>query len=97
MDFWYFNFFDNGWLIFVFSFYICQMLVYWFFIFWGFGQVGFIGNYIEYFGLEIDVDVVIYLMLVNDMIYGFYFEVVIVGEDVSFLNILIIIIVLVNL
>lgn len=54
------------------------------FYFLGFGQVGFTGNYTEYFGLETDVDAVTYLMLVNDMIHGLYPEAVTVGEDVSF-------------
>ncbi|TYI98812.1 hypothetical protein E1A91_D01G243300v1 [Gossypium mustelinum] len=46
-------------------------------------QVGFTGNYNEYFGYATDVDAVVYLMLVNDMIHGLYPEAVTIGEDVS--------------
>ncbi|XP_058107902.1 1,4-alpha-glucan-branching enzyme 2-2, chloroplastic/amyloplastic isoform X1 [Magnolia sinica] len=46
-------------------------------------QVGFTGNYNEYFGLATDVDAVVYLMLVNDLIHGLFPEAVTVGEDVS--------------
>lgn len=49
-------------------------------------QVGFTGNYSEYFGFATDVDAVVYLMLVNDMIHGLYPEAVTIGEDVCFLN-----------
>ncbi|XXG64978.1 hypothetical protein AAC387_Pa05g2792 [Persea americana] len=46
-------------------------------------QVGFTGNYSEYFGLATDVDAVVYLMLVNDLIHGLFPEAVTIGEDVS--------------
>ncbi|KAG6596555.1 1,4-alpha-glucan-branching enzyme 1, chloroplastic/amyloplastic, partial [Cucurbita argyrosperma subsp. sororia] len=46
-------------------------------------EVGFTGNYNEYFGFATDVDAVVYLMLVNDMIHGLYPEAVTIGEDVS--------------
>ncbi|KAF5747820.1 Starch branching enzyme 2.1 isoform 1 [Tripterygium wilfordii] len=46
-------------------------------------QVAFTGNYNEYFGLETDVDALVYLMLVNDMIHGLFPEAVTIGEDVS--------------
>ncbi|KAA0043906.1 1,4-alpha-glucan-branching enzyme 2-2 [Cucumis melo var. makuwa] len=46
-------------------------------------EVGFTGNYSEYFGFATDVDAVVYLMLVNDMIHGLYPEAVTIGEDVS--------------
>ena len=46
-------------------------------------QVGFTGNYSEYFGYATDVDAVAFLMLVNDMIHGLYPEAVTIGEDVS--------------
>ena len=47
-------------------------------------QVGFTGNYNEYFGYATDVDAVVYLMLVNDVIHGLYPEAVTIGEDVSY-------------
>ncbi|KAI3725241.1 hypothetical protein L1987_65022 [Smallanthus sonchifolius] len=46
-------------------------------------QVGFTGNYNEYFGLATDVDAVVYLMLVNDVIHGLFPEAISIGEDVS--------------
>ncbi|KAH7372698.1 hypothetical protein KP509_17G017100 [Ceratopteris richardii] len=46
-------------------------------------QVGFTGNYNEYFGLATDVDAVNYLMLANDMIHALYPNAITVGEDVS--------------
>ncbi|XP_027353590.1 1,4-alpha-glucan-branching enzyme 1, chloroplastic/amyloplastic isoform X2 [Abrus precatorius] len=46
-------------------------------------QVGFTGNYNEYFGYATDVDAVVYLMLANDVIRGLFPEAVIIGEDVS--------------
>ncbi|KAI3832718.1 hypothetical protein MKW98_002264 [Papaver atlanticum] len=46
-------------------------------------QVGFTGNYNEYFGLATDVDAVVYLMLVNDLVHGLFPEAITVGEDVS--------------
>ncbi|VAH32698.1 unnamed protein product [Triticum turgidum subsp. durum] len=44
-------------------------------------QVTFTGSYHEYFGFATDVDAVVYLMLVNDLIHGFYPEAVTIGED----------------
>ncbi|KAK1323416.1 hypothetical protein QJS10_CPA02g00640 [Acorus calamus] len=46
-------------------------------------QVGFTGNYNEYFGFATDVDAMVYLMLVNDLIHGLYPEAISIGEDVS--------------
>ncbi|RZC76872.1 hypothetical protein C5167_001026 [Papaver somniferum] len=46
-------------------------------------EVGFTGNYNEYFGLATDVDAVVYLMLVNDLVHGLFPEAITVGEDVS--------------
>ncbi|GAB2277596.1 hypothetical protein Dimus_012304 [Dionaea muscipula] len=47
-------------------------------------NVAFTGNYNEYFGFATDVDVVIYLMPVNDMIHGLYPEAVSIDEYVCF-------------
>ena len=47
-------------------------------------QVGFTGNYNEYFGYTTDVDAVVYLMLVNDVIHGLFPEAVTIGEDVCY-------------
>ncbi|XP_027072580.1 1,4-alpha-glucan-branching enzyme 1, chloroplastic/amyloplastic-like isoform X3 [Coffea arabica] len=46
-------------------------------------QVGFTGNYNEYFGYATDVDAVVYLMLANDLIHGLFPEAITIGEDVS--------------
>ncbi|CAA0837880.1 1-4-alpha-glucan-branching enzyme 2-2-chloroplastic/amyloplastic [Striga hermonthica] len=46
-------------------------------------QVGFTGNYNEYFGFATDVDAMVYLMLVNDLIHGLFPEAITIGEDVS--------------
>ncbi|CAK9860132.1 unnamed protein product [Sphagnum jensenii] len=46
-------------------------------------QMTFTGNYGEYFGLNTDVDAVVYLMLANDMLHGLYPDVITIGEDVS--------------
>ncbi|XP_047339190.1 1,4-alpha-glucan-branching enzyme 2-2, chloroplastic/amyloplastic-like [Impatiens glandulifera] len=46
-------------------------------------QVAFTGNYSEYFGFATDVDAVTYLMLINDMIHGFFPTTLTIGEDVS--------------
>ncbi|CAA0818856.1 1-4-alpha-glucan-branching enzyme 2-2-chloroplastic/amyloplastic [Striga hermonthica] len=46
-------------------------------------EVGFTGNYNEYFGLATDVDAMVYLMLVNDLIHGLFPEAITIGEDVS--------------
>lgn len=45
--------------------------------------MAFTGNYDEYFGMATDVDAVVYLMLVNTLVKGFYPNSVVVGEDVS--------------
>ena len=41
------------------------------------------GNYNEYFGMNTDVDAVVYLMLVNNMIHDLFPTCITVGEDVS--------------
>uniref|UniRef100_A0A7R9V751 1,4-alpha-glucan branching enzyme n=1 Tax=Chlamydomonas euryale TaxID=1486919 RepID=A0A7R9V751_9CHLO len=43
----------------------------------------FTGNYKEYFGMNTDVDAVVYLMLVNNMIHDLFPTCITVGEDVS--------------
>lgn len=43
----------------------------------------FTGNYGEYFGLNTDVDALVYLMLANDMLHGLYPDVITIAEDVS--------------
>ncbi|KAG7207119.1 hypothetical protein KM043_000994 [Ampulex compressa] len=48
----------------------------------GFGQ-GFSGHYDEYYGLNVDVEGVVYLMLANHMLHELYREIVTVAEDVS--------------
>ena len=35
-------------------------------------QMAFTGNYNEYFGMDTDVDAVVYLMLANDMMHSFF-------------------------
>lgn len=44
---------------------------------------GFSGNYDEYFGLNVDTEAVVYLMLANDMLHKLYPECVTIAEDVS--------------
>ncbi|XP_051131607.1 1,4-alpha-glucan-branching enzyme 2-2, chloroplastic/amyloplastic-like [Andrographis paniculata] len=46
-------------------------------------EMAFTGNYNEYFGLQTDVNAVVYLMLVNEIIHGLYPEAITIGEDVS--------------
>ncbi|GIL59739.1 hypothetical protein Vafri_14468 [Volvox africanus] len=43
----------------------------------------FTGNYEEYFGMNTDVDAVVYLMLVNNLLHDMFPNCVTVGEDVS--------------
>ena len=45
--------------------------------------VGFSGNYREYFGLQTDVDGIVYLMLANDLIRQINPDAITVAEDVS--------------
>ena len=46
-------------------------------------QMAFTGNYDEYFGMQTDLDSVVYLMLANDMIHSIFPNAVTIGEDVS--------------
>lgn len=48
----------------------------------GFGQ-GFSGHYDEYYGLNVDVEGVAYLMLANHLLHSLYPELVTIAEDVS--------------
>ncbi|KAL0117578.1 hypothetical protein PUN28_010409 [Cardiocondyla obscurior] len=48
----------------------------------GLGQ-GFSGHYDEYYGLNIDVEGIVYLMLANHMLHEIYPEIVTIAEDVS--------------
>ncbi|XP_066995367.2 1,4-alpha-glucan-branching enzyme [Anabrus simplex] len=48
----------------------------------GIGE-GFSGNYDEYFGLNVDTEAVVYLMLANYMLHTLYPEVTTIAEDVS--------------
>ncbi|XP_015602286.1 1,4-alpha-glucan-branching enzyme [Cephus cinctus] len=48
----------------------------------GMGQ-GFSGHYDEYYGLNVDVEGVVYLMLANHMLHELYPEMVTIAEDVS--------------
>ncbi|XP_014214160.1 1,4-alpha-glucan-branching enzyme-like [Copidosoma floridanum] len=48
----------------------------------GLGQ-GFSGNYDEYFGLNVDIEGVVYLMLANYMLHKCYPELITIAEDVS--------------
>lgn len=50
----------------------------------GIGE-GFSGNYDEYFGLNVDTDAIVYLMLANHMLHKMYPDVVTIAE-VSFNN-----------
>lgn len=45
--------------------------------------MAFTGNYNEYFGMACDVDAVVYLMMVNTLVKGFWPNAVVIGEDVS--------------
>ncbi|CAN0397601.1 unnamed protein product [Lampetra planeri] len=44
---------------------------------------GFSGNYEEYFGLQVDEDSLVYLMLANHMLHSFYPQCTTVAEEVS--------------
>ncbi|XP_065210394.1 1,4-alpha-glucan-branching enzyme [Planococcus citri] len=44
---------------------------------------GFSGNYDEYFGMNVDTEAVVYLMLANDFLHKLYPDVVTIAEDVS--------------
>ncbi|XP_053552603.1 1,4-alpha-glucan-branching enzyme-like, partial [Bombina bombina] len=44
---------------------------------------GFSGDYSEYFGLQVDEDSLVYLMLANHMVHSFYPHCITVAEDVS--------------
>mmetsp|Transcript_39286 Transcript_39286/g.84109 ORF Transcript_39286/g.84109 Transcript_39286/m.84109 type:complete len:891 (+) Transcript_39286:181-2853(+) len=46
-------------------------------------QMAFTGNYDEYFGMQTDLDSVVYLMIANDMIHSLFPNAVTIGEDVS--------------
>ncbi|XP_063219264.1 1,4-alpha-glucan-branching enzyme isoform X2 [Bacillus rossius redtenbacheri] len=48
----------------------------------GIGE-GFSGNYDEYFGLNVDTEAVVYLMIANHMLHTCYPDVVTIAEDVS--------------
>ncbi|KXZ47568.1 hypothetical protein GPECTOR_34g727 [Gonium pectorale] len=43
----------------------------------------FTGNYGEYFGMNTDVDAVVYLMLVNNLLHDLFPSCITIGEDVS--------------
>ncbi|CAK8689223.1 unnamed protein product [Clavelina lepadiformis] len=44
---------------------------------------GFSGDYHEYFGLQMDLEAIVYLMLANDMLKSFYPQMITIAEDVS--------------
>lgn len=46
-------------------------------------QMDFTGNYNEYFGMDTDVDALVYLMLANKVCHDFYPHAITIGEDVS--------------
>lgn len=48
----------------------------------GLGQ-GFGGSYDDYFGLNVDVEGIVYLMLANDLLHHYYPGVITIAEDVS--------------
>ena len=48
----------------------------------GLGQ-GFSGSYDEYFGLNVDVEGIVYLMIANYLLHKLYPEVITIAEDVS--------------
>lgn len=50
----------------------------------GAGQ-GFSGHYDEYFGLNVDTDALVYLMLANFMLHKFYPECITVAEVISYI------------
>merc|ERR1712176_183082 len=45
-------------------------------------QMAFTGNYDEYFGMQTDLEAMVYLMLANDMIHSIFPNAVTIGEDV---------------
>jgi 1,4-alpha-glucan branching enzyme len=45
--------------------------------------VGFSGDYREYFGYQIDMDGIVYLMLANDLIHFINPDAITIAEDVS--------------
>eukprot|EP00349_Pseudokeronopsis_sp_Brazil_P000062 CAMPEP_0202956238 /NCGR_PEP_ID=MMETSP1396-20130829/757_1 /ASSEMBLY_ACC=CAM_ASM_000872 /TAXON_ID= /ORGANISM="Pseudokeronopsis sp., Strain Brazil" /LENGTH=156 /DNA_ID=CAMNT_0049673163 /DNA_START=428 /DNA_END=895 /DNA_ORIENTATION=- len=45
--------------------------------------VGFSGNYKEYFGVHVDVEGIVYLMLANDLIHQINPDAITIAEDVS--------------
>lgn len=47
------------------------------------GMQGFSGDYNEYFGLGVDTDALIYLMLANSLLHKFHPNVITIAEDVS--------------
>lgn len=49
----------------------------------GAGQ-GFSGHYDEYFGLNVDTDALIYLMLANYMLHTFYHDCITIAEVIFF-------------
>lgn len=53
----------------------------------GAGQ-GFSGHYDEYFGLNVDTDALIYLMLANYMLHTFYPNCITIAEVNKYLKIL---------
>lgn len=45
--------------------------------------MGFTGNYKEYFGIHVDMDGEVYLMLANDLVHSINPEALTIAEDVS--------------
>jgi 1,4-alpha-glucan branching enzyme len=45
--------------------------------------VGFTGNYKEYFGVHVDMEAIVYLMLANDLVHEIYPDAITIAEDVS--------------
>lgn len=45
----------------------------------GIGQ-GFSGHYDEYFGLSVDIEAIVYLMLANHILHKLYPEITTIGE-----------------
>lgn len=46
-------------------------------------NVGFSGNYKEYFGTHVDLDGIVYLMLANNLVHEIFSGAVTIAEDVS--------------
>ena len=46
-------------------------------------QYGFTGNYNEYFNENLDIDSIVYLMLVNELIHTINPNAITIAEDVS--------------